>query len=184
MALQLQQITELFETQGALQYGSEAVSQLQHALQCAHQAEQAGSPAALVSAALLHDLGHLLVPKERDRHAGQDDLHQYAAIPFLRGLFADDVLEPIRLHVAAKRYLCQVDPCYWAGLSPASQRSLALQGGIFSADEADAFMSQPYAADAVALRRWDDNAKNALATPPGWAHFLPVLASARSLAQV
>ncbi len=175
MALTLDEITDLFHANGAVQYGSEAVTQQQHALQCAHLAEQAGATPALIAAALLHDLGHLLAPEQRPKSAGADDLHQFMALPFLRGVFPDAVLAPIRLHVDAKRYLCQADPAYWAGLSPASQRSLVLQGGPFTAEEAAAFIDQVFAADAVALRRWDDSAKNPEALTPGWTHYAGVL---------
>ena len=173
MALTLDEIIGLLQVQGAAQYGREAVSQQQHALQCAHLAERAGAPPELVAAALLHDLGHLLATCAPVSAAasGSDDLHQYLALPFLRGGFPDAVLEPIRMHVDAKRYLCGVDAGYWASLSPASQRSLVLQGGPFSAEEAASFLMQPFAADAVALRRWDDGAKDPAATPPALAHY-------------
>lgn len=180
MALTLEEITGLFETRGAAQYGGEAINQLQHARQCAHLAERSGASPELVAAALLHDLGHLLVQREAAKEAGVDDLHQYISLSFLRGVFPDAVLEPIRMHVDAKRYLCQVDSQYQASLSPASQRSLALQGGPFSGEEAAVFMAQPFAADAVALRRWDDHAKDPGATPPDWAHYAGVLEQAAS----
>jgi len=109
MALTLEQIQVLFLTRGSNQYGREAVSQLDHALQCAHLAEQAGETPETVGAALLHDLGHFLDQQEemdRTQPPAKDDLHQYIALPFLRPLFDDAVLEPIRLHVDAKRYLC------------------------------------------------------------------------------
>lgn len=180
MALQIEQITELFNTQGAVQYGSEAVSQQQHALQCAYLAEQAGGGAELVAAALLHDLGHLLPTVSSNKNkAGVDDLHQYLAIPFLRGVFPEAVLAPIGLHVDAKRYLCQEDRHYQDSLSPASQRSLVLQGGPFSIEQARAFIEQPFATDAVALRRWDDCAKNPNASTPDWAHYVRVLMQAQ-----
>ena len=182
MALQIDQITELFQSQGAVQYGAEAINQQQHALQCAHLAEQAGASPALVAAALLHDLGHLLAPKSASPSLDVDDVHQYVAIPFLRGAFPDAVIEPIRLHVDAKRYLCQADPRYRASLSPASRHSLELQGGPFSEDAAAAFIAQAFATDAVALRRWDDLAKNPAATPPGWAHYVAVLVRASCMA--
>lgn len=175
MALTLDEITGLFHAKGAVQYGAEAVTQQQHALQCAHLAEQAGATPALIAAALLHDLGHLLAPERRPGSGAADDLHQFIALPFLRGVFPEAVLAPIRLHVDAKRYLCQADPVYWAGLSPASKRSLVLQGGPFPADEALAFMEQDFAADAVALRRWDDSAKDPQALTPGWTHYAAVL---------
>lgn len=182
MALQIEEITKLFHAQGAVQYGGEAINQQQHALQCAHLAEQAGASPELVAAALLHDLGHLLAPKNASPSGDIDDVHQYVAIPFLRGVFPDAVIEPIRLHVDAKRFLCQADPGYWASLSPASRHSLELQGGPFSGDAAAAFIAHAFATDAVALRRWDDLAKNPAATPPGWAHYVAVLMRASCVA--
>lgn len=175
MALTLDEITGLFHANGAVQYGAEAVTQQQHALQCACLAESAGASPFLIAAALLHDLGHLLAPEKAAKAADADDLHQFMALPFLRGVFPEAVLAPIRLHVDAKRYMCRVDPSYWAGLSPASKRSLVLQGGPFSEDEALAFMKQDFAADAVALRRWDDSAKDPQARTPGWTHYAAVL---------
>jgi phosphonate degradation associated HDIG domain protein len=179
MALTVDDIIGLLQVQGAAQYGREAVSQQQHARQCAHLAERAGAERELVAAALLHDLGHLLATRAPAAApaSGADDLHQYLALPFLRGVFPEAVLEPIRMHVDAKRYLCHVDADYWAGLSPASQRSLLVQGGPFPAEEAAAFLMQPFAADAVALRRWDDGAKDPAAKPPGLAHYRSVLES-------
>ena len=103
--------------------------------------------------------------------SGVDDTHQYFAIPFLRGVFGPQVLEPIRLHVEAKRYLCRLRPDYWASLSPDSKRSLELQGGIYAQKEADAFIARPYAGDAVRLRMWDDNAKVTGHETPPLAHF-------------
>ncbi|NQW79774.1 MAG: HD domain-containing protein [Polaromonas sp.] len=168
------EIIHLFETRATSQYGREAVSQLEHALQCAQLAEQAGETDATVVAALLHDLGHLIAAKKEERSDDaqqRDDLHQYIAIPFLRGLLPDSVLEPIRLHVDAKRYLCGSVPTYWDSLSPASKRSLELQGGAYSEAELAIFIAQPYAEQAVRLRRYDDLAKVPKATTPGLAHF-------------
>ncbi|MCM3208608.1 HD domain-containing protein, partial [Paenibacillus illinoisensis] len=130
-------------------YSGEPVTQLEHALQSGLLAEASGADEALVAAAFLHDLGHLLnrqgdTPSAR----GIDDLHQYYVLPFLRPLFSDAVLEPIRLHVDAKRCLCRTDAGYFESLSPDSVRSLALQGGIFSDEEAAAFLQRPFAEDA------------------------------------
>ena len=170
MPLTVNEIARLLRVRGDSQYGREPVSQLEHALQCAHLAEQAGASTDLVVAALLHDLGHLLAA-ERDHRADDDqscdDLHQYIALPFLRGLLPDTVLEPIRLHVDAKRYLCHAEAGYWDNLSPASKRSLELQGGVFTAFQAEQFLHLSFATDAVRLRRWDDLAKvPGLHTPP------------------
>ena len=129
---------------------------------------------------LLHDLGHLFNDRgETPTARGIDDVHQYAALPFLRPLFVDDVLEPIRLHVEAKRYLCATRPGYGDALSADSVRSLALQGGVHQPPEASAFIALPGAAEAVRLRQWDDAAKLAgIATPP-LAHFVPVMEASR-----
>jgi phosphonate degradation associated HDIG domain protein len=169
-------VLNLLVSHGAAMYGGEAVTQLEHALQCATLAEEAGASAALVGASLLHDLGHLI---ERDftprAGSGVDDLHQYIAIPFLRSLFGEALLAPIRMHVDAKRYLCFSNPDYWATLSPLSQQSLTLQGGIFLTSEAAAFINQPYAKDAVQLRQWDDRAQTPNRVTPDIEHFSSIL---------
>jgi phosphonate degradation associated HDIG domain protein len=173
MSITLIDIDEVFTRRGGEQYSGEPVTQLQHALQTALLAEEAGADDALVTAALLHDLGHLLQQLgETPTLRGVDDVHQYAALPFLRGLFADAVLEPIRLHVDAKRYLCQVREGYWDRLSDDSKRSLHLQGGVFDAEQAASFLAQPGAHAAVQLRLWDDLAKQAELRTPPLAHFL------------
>jgi predicted HD phosphohydrolase len=109
---------------------------------------------------------------------GVDDLHQYAALPFLRGSFDDAVLEPIRLHVDAKRYLCATRAGYYEALSADSKRSLALQGGTYDAGAAAAFIARPYPSDAVKLRLWDDLAKRPGAATPPLAHYVAVLEAA------
>jgi phosphonate degradation associated HDIG domain protein len=173
MALSFADIEQLFAERGGEQYAGEAVTQLEHALQTALLAQADGADDELVTAALLHDLGHLLHDLgETPSLQGVDDVHQYRALPFLRGLFGDGVILPIKLHVDAKRYLCAMHMGYFAALSDDSRRSLGLQGGIFNEGQAEAFMAQHGAADAVRLRLWDDQAKTAgLATPP-LAHFL------------
>ena len=174
MSLTLSQVTELLQSHGQNQYGMEAVSQLEHALQCADLAEKAGETPETISAALLHDLGHMLAAEREgmvEIDTRKDDLHQFVALPFLRGLFSEAVLEPIRMHVDAKRYLCLIDSGYWEALSPASKHSLVQQGGIFTESEATAFMQQPFAGEAVRLRRYDDLAKTPLKVVPSLSHF-------------
>lgn len=180
MSLSISDICILFARKGGRAYDGEPVTQLEHALQTAARAEDSGASPALVTAALLHDLGHLLNDQgDTPTLRGVDDLHQLAAPPFLRGLYGDDVLTPIQLHVDAKRYLCATRAGYYETLSVDSRRSLALQGGIFSAEEAAAFVAQPYAQDAVAVRLWDDLAKVAGAATPPLAHFVPMLEAAQ-----
>ena len=164
-------IVERFERLGGGAYG-ERVSQQEHALQAAYQAERAGAPAPLVVAALLHDIGHLLGPV--DDAAGEpveDREHERVGAAYLARHFAPEVVEPVRLHVMAKRYLCATDPEYARGLSEASVRSLALQGGPLAGDEVASFERQPYFREAVLIRRWDDLAKVPGLSVPDLAHY-------------
>lgn len=153
----------LFETlaiHGGTQYGLEKVSQLDHALQCATLAEQEGAPVPLIVAALFHDFGHLIDNVEKDGPRRTfDDRHETKGAAILSRWLGVDVTGPVRLHVPAKRYLCAVEPDYHDGLSPASQRSLELQGAAFDRPSAEKFVDQPFAKEAIRLRRWDDRAK-------------------------
>lgn len=179
MTTTLNQILDLYRDRGQAQYGGEAVSQLEHALQCATLAKDNGESPELIAACLLHDLGHLVHHLGDDPALlGIDDRHEYWAVPTLEPLFPETVTTPIRLHVAAKRYLCAVDDNYWASLSPASKLSLKLQGGIFSKPMADAFIQQPNAENAVKLRRWDDLAKVEGLKTPDLDYFHPILEAA------
>jgi 2-aminoethylphosphonate-pyruvate transaminase len=167
------EIKSLFETYGGSLYGGEAVTQLEHALQTAMLAESEGADAALIVAALLHDVGHLLHDLPDDApDAGVDDVHEELAYHWLRGHFGPAVTEPVRLHVDAKRYLCAVEPAYWASLSPVSQQSLELQGGTFTAEETRDFEKRPFFEQGVRLRRWDDQAKVVGLVTPSLNHFL------------
>lgn len=179
--MSISDICVLFARKGGRAYDGEPVTQLEHALQTAARAQQDGAGPALVAAALLHDLGHLLNDQgESPTLRGLDDLHQFAALPFLRPRFPDDVLMPIQLHVDAKRYLCATRPAYFEGLSADSKRSLALQGGIFTPEEATAFITRPFAEDAVKVRLWDDLAKVAGKSTPPLAHFVAALEAAQT----
>jgi phosphonate degradation associated HDIG domain protein len=171
--LSIDGIQSLFERRGGEQYSGEPVTQLEHALQAAALAEGEGADDELVTAALLHDLGHLIHELgETPSLRGIDDVHQYAALPFLRGLFGERVLGAIKLHVDAKRYLCATRRGYHAALSDDSKRSLLLQGGVFDDAQAAAFIAHDGAEEAVRVRIWDDRAKTAgLATPP-LEHFI------------
>lgn len=165
-------IIDLLRRCGDSQYGGEAVSQLEHGLQSAALAESAHASPALIAAALLHDIGHLLHNLPDDApDLGTDDHHETSAGRFLARLFPPAVCEPVRLHVAAKRFLCATDPAYQHALSRPSLVSLALQGGAMTDDEVREFQLHPHFSDAVRLRRWDDEAKVPGLATPALEHF-------------
>jgi phosphonate degradation associated HDIG domain protein len=172
------EILQLFATKGHAAYVGEPVSQLEHALQTAHHAEAAGASDALVVAALLHDIGHLVhkLPEDAANH-GIDTRHEQLGQAWLARYFGPEVTEPIKLHVPAKRYLCATDPAYIGGLSPASVQSLGLQGGPFDHDEVAEFERNPHYREAVALRRWDDLAKVPRMQVAPLEHYRPRLAA-------
>ncbi len=154
------EIFALFDKRGCEAYFGESVSMTEHALQAAQAAQLEGASAALVVAALLHDIGHLVedVPDDIADWTA-DARHEEVGGRWLATRFASEIHQPVRLHVPAKRYLCAVDPAYFARLSPASVRTLELQGGPMSASEIAAFRTQPFSAEAVRIRRWDDAGK-------------------------
>ncbi len=156
----IDEIFETFEKRGGGMYSGEPVTQLEHALQCAELARKASASDALVTAALLHDYGHLLNKDDAmAAGAGEDLVHEEIAATHLSRWFGKDVTEPIRMHVPAKQYLCAIDPDYLAGLSSASAISLQVQGGVFTKQQAGRFIACPHAKQAVLLRHWDDLAK-------------------------
>jgi gamma-butyrobetaine dioxygenase len=163
----IEAIAGLFAGPGARDYLGEPVTIGVHMRQAGMLAEAAGSASALVAAALLHDIGHL--------RNETDSRHGDAGAEWLSQWFGEEVTEPVRLHVAAKRYLCATEPGYLGLLSEESVRTLALQGGPMTAGQAAAFEALPFARDAVAVRRWDDEAKDPAVTPPEFAHFESLL---------
>ena len=165
----LAEVIGLYERWGGEHY-DEDVAQLDHALQTAAHASHAGASSALVAAALLHDVGHLL-----DLRGDPAGPHERTGPAFLHGLFSDAVTAPIGMHVTAKRYLCAVEPGYEVSLSTGSIASLRRQGGPLSPAEASRFEAIPGWADAVQLRRWDDAGKVEAATVPGLDHYEPLL---------
>lgn len=172
----LRRIEDLFSVHGATAYEGgrrESVTALEHALQCAQLAEWAGADEDFVIAALLHDIGHFSDGLAVDDH--HDDGHEQRALPWLKRAFGAAVTEPIRLHVAAKRYLVAAEIGYLEGLSPASRHSLALQGGPMNSQECEAFEAEPFASAAVLLRRWDDAAKEPGKTTPSLAYYLAMM---------
>ena len=162
-------IAELFAGPGARDYLGEPVTIGSHMRQAGALAEAARAESSLVAAALLHDIGHL--------RNETDSRHGDAGARWLSQWFGEAVTEPVRLHVAAKRYLCATEPGYLGRLSEESVRTLALQGGPMTPGQVAAFEALPFARDAVAVRRWDDEAKDPEVTPPGFSHFEPLLST-------
>jgi gamma-butyrobetaine dioxygenase len=166
------QLGALFAEQGAGEYLGEPVTQASHMLQAAACAQAAEAADALVAAALLHDVGHFTGEVSgRELMAGTDNRHSHSGADWLAAWFPEAVTEPVRLHVAAKRYLCAVEPGYFDRLSEASVYTLGVQGGPMNEAEAAAFAAGPYARDAVTLRRWDEAAKDPDADVPGFDHY-------------
>lgn len=167
----LDEIRAAFAKRGGDTYG-EGVSQLEHALQCAACAERDGASPALIAATLLHDIGHLLHDLPQDiADQGVDTEHESLGSAWLSQHFGPDVTEPVRLHVAAKRYLATVEKGYYELLSAASIQSLKLQGGLMSPEETRKFAAERHAQDAIKLRRWDDEGKIVGAKTPDLGHF-------------
>lgn len=170
------EVRALVETRGAGEYFGEPVSVGQHGLQAAHFARLERADETLVAAALLHDVGHLLdeAPSDiADWHA--DARHERIGGEWLARRFGPAVSDPVRLHVAAKRYLCTVSPGYLARLSPASVLTFGLQGGPMSAGEAESFRGERYFREALRVRLWDDRAKVPGLAVAGIAEYLPFI---------
>jgi phosphonate degradation associated HDIG domain protein len=165
-------VLHCFQERGGSNYGKEAVTQVEHALQAAYAAEQAGGSPQLIAACLLHDIGHLLhdLPEDAPDH-DIDDQHEQLAAAWLTEYFVPEVVEPVRLHVAAKRYLCYADPEYFSHLSPPSVQSLALQGGPMTAQQAAHFEKHPHFDAAIQLRRFDEAAKVPGLHTPSVEHY-------------
>ena len=172
------QIFANFEAFGDRDYG-EQVSVVEHSLQAAYLAELDDAGVTVIVAAVLHDYGHLIHELPEDcADQGIDAKHEERGAAFLSDYFIPEVVEPVRLHVAAKRYLCAVDQAYRAALSPASAQSLQLQGGPMDAAERAAFEASPHFSVAVQLRYYDDLAKTPGAWTPDLVHYRPYLEAA------
>ena len=154
------ELAAVYASRGSATYFGEAVSMREHGLQAAHFARSCGAAPELVVAALLHDVGHLVENVPDDIADWKIDAHhEDSGSRWLRQHFPDAVTEPVRMHVAAKRWLCATEPAYAAALSTASQHTLRLQGGSMSAAEIAAFEAHPFHREAVLLRRCDDQGK-------------------------
>ncbi|MEI6648581.1 MAG: HD domain-containing protein [Actinomycetes bacterium] len=170
------EIAALFSSGESAEYLGEEVMLVEHMLQCAALALEAKASDELVVAALLHDIGHLLVEDALGaQEAGVDARHDVVGAEWVGRRFPQTVSEPIKLHVAAKRYLVSSDPKYFAQLSPASVHTLNLQGGFFTEMESQAFLALPGAEGAIQVRLWDDQAKIAGKSIPDLSAFKPMI---------
>ena len=169
-------IADIFERRGAESYLGEPVTMSQHMLQGAKLAEDEGAPEVLIAAALLHDIGHYTSefgPYSPDDTT--DNQHEDAGAAVLQHFFPAVVVDCVRLHVAAKRYLCATDPAYFSKLSQASVHTLELQGGPMSAAEIASFEAEPHCREAVRVRLWDEGGKDPDMRTPDFAHYMPLL---------
>jgi len=167
MSTMADRLIEAMTKSAARQYGTERVSELAHALQCAEMAAAAGADEELVLACLLHDVGRYAVAQDEigdtleqvAPRAGKARGHHEAGADLIQSYVPERVAFLVRAHADAKRYLCAAEPCYYDTLSKGSKHTLALQGGVMTADEAVSAATQPWWPDALRLRRWDDQAK-------------------------
>jgi phosphonate degradation associated HDIG domain protein len=170
----VEELEKIYATRGFETFeGDRITTQTSHGLQTATIAEAEGAPAEMIVAALLHDIGRIINPKDREiTDTGGNAEHEEVARSFLESHFGPEVTMPIKWHVAAKRYLVATDPAYSKKVSRGSTRSMAGQGGVLDDDEAREFIEQPFAKEGVALRRWDDRAKSPDAKTPPFGHFI------------
>ena len=155
-----EEIAEIYSSGISEEYLGEDVKLVEHMLQCADLALEEGAEDHLVLAALLHDIGHLLIPDATEAHfSGVDAHHDKIGSQWVKERFPESVSLPILLHVDAKKYLVATGNEYYEKLSQASKDTLAMQGGPLSPQEAAEYLLMPGAQEAVQVRLWDDQAK-------------------------
>ena len=169
-------IRQIFMRRGSEAYLGESVTMSEHMLQCAMLAETQNASDEMIAAALLHDVGHFSNDFPKDAFEQSiDNRHEEAGAALLAPVFPDLVVDCVRHHVAAKRYLCAVDASYFSMLSEASVHTLQLQGGAMSADETLAFEEQAHLGSILQVRRWDESSKIAAKPTPPFDHYLPLI---------
>jgi predicted HD phosphohydrolase len=161
----VEQIFDILVAAQDSEYIGEPISQLEHALQCAKIASDAGGSEETVIAALLHDFGHLCAPPSANKmdEFGIDGHHRYGSETLKEMGFSQKVSDLVNGHVEAKRFLVAQHPKYLEQLSPASRETLKRQGGAMSDVEKQEFLVHPLHKEMLQLRVFDDQAKH-----PGW----------------
>ena len=154
-------LLSLLADRGARQRLSDGSTALSDAVQCATLARNAGATPELTSAALLHGIGSLL---DDEANEGRPE---WTGARYLARWYPPAVTDPIRLHVAARRYLCATSPAYLERLPGPARLDVQVRGGVMNRDEMVAFKSEPHFADALDLRRWKDQTDRvAVRSPP------------------
>ena len=140
-------------------YIGEKVTMTEHMIQSAMLAEKNKSSSSLICASLLHDYGHFILDNpDKLVNQKEDGKHEDVAYRYLKKYFKKNVVEPIRIHVKAKRYLAR-NQKYYRILSQASKVSLHLQGGVMNEEESEKFEKEKFFDDAIKLRKFDEAAK-------------------------
>jgi len=174
-------IDEIFENMRRnkhVEYG-EQVTIVAHSLQTAVFAERDGADDLMIAAAFLHDYGHFIHDLGEDiADQGIDAIHEELGAAALQSYFVPELIEPMRLHVAAKRYLVATDAAYVKNVSPASMLSLKVQGGLFNAEEVREFEANPYYKRALQLRLYDEAGKIPDMEVPDYEYYRPYLKKA------
>jgi len=172
-----EEIIDHINKHGEEQYG-ENITQKEHALQSALLAKKDGNEDEVVIAALLHDIGHLIVDDENgqmEENLGMKNHELIGAKYLKRKGFSDLVCSLIEGHVAAKRYLTFKNPEYYHQLSDASKKTLVHQGGVMTPDEAYHFETQATFKLNLKMREWDDQGKVENIELPEMESFIPLI---------
>ena len=169
-------LTDIFNRKGADSYLGEEVTMSGHMLQVAQNAERADESNAIIAAALLHDIGHYTGEfPENYIDLGLNNRHESMGAAILENFFPEEVTQPVRWHVEAKRYLCAVEPDYFSGLSEASVKTLELQGGPMNQAEIREFEKNPHLQAIIRVRRYDDSGKVPGTTTPAISHYMNIV---------
>lgn len=172
------EIFSLYTLHGGEDYIGEPVSQLEHMYQMALLAEAAGFEEEVILAAFFHDIGHLVATTgsytSMDGYGAMS--HETIGAEYLRRKgFSEKLIELVESHVVAKRYLTFRYPEYLRQLSDASRKTLQIQGGMMTADEAREFERDPLFELKVQFRKWDDEAKITGSPITGWESLKPMV---------